>query len=133
MGANIGGIYGAQLFRQDDRPHYLRAFSVACAIVAFGVACAVGRYVVGDVVLRRRQRRESIEGGTGSSSGGDVRVHGTPRVAITASNDNAETDGDTDEIRKIDVVVREGGELRVVDSAASGQASEMGMGTSKRR
>jgi hypothetical protein len=56
MGANIGGIYGAQLFRADDRPKYHRGFSIGCAIVAFGVACAVFRYVVGgDVKSRRNQ------------------------------------------------------------------------------
>ncbi|KAF1347342.1 MFS general substrate transporter [Lizonia empirigonia] len=29
MGANIAGIYGAQIFREDDRPRYRRAFAVA--------------------------------------------------------------------------------------------------------
>lgn len=49
MGANIGGIYGAQLFRADDSPRYRRGFGVASAIVAFGVICAVCRFVFGGV------------------------------------------------------------------------------------
>ncbi|PNS18223.1 hypothetical protein CAC42_7592 [Sphaceloma murrayae] len=53
MGANIAGIYGAQIFRSDDRPRYRRAFSVNCAILAFGLACAVFRYA--DDWLRRRR------------------------------------------------------------------------------
>lgn len=53
MGANIAGIYGAQIFRQDDRPRYRRAFSINCAILAFGLSLALVRYV--DDVLRRRR------------------------------------------------------------------------------
>jgi len=43
-GANVAGIYGAQLFREDDEPRYRRAFSVNCAILAFGLALAIFRY-----------------------------------------------------------------------------------------
>lgn len=116
MGANIGGIYGAQLFRSDDNPRYYRAFSVACAIIAFGVVCAVGRLVVGDAMSRRRQAKRALSSDEGH--------HGAPRVATgisTSSNDNAAetTDCETDEIRKSDVMVRDGGELRV-DSAGGG-------------
>lgn len=45
MGANIAGIYGAQIFREDDRPQYRRGFSVACAILAFGLVLALVRYI----------------------------------------------------------------------------------------
>ena len=135
MGANIGGIYGAQLFRSDDKPHYFRAFSVACAIIAFGVLCAVCRFVIGDVMLRRRMRQLHEAGGALSTS--DEGRHGAPtRVATAFSSDgNAETtDGETDEIRKSDVIVREGGELCVVDSAggAGGRSSEMQMKIGRR-
>jgi hypothetical protein len=81
MGANIAGIYGAQIFRRDDRPHYRRAFAVACAVLAFGlvvaVACAVlafglvvavGRYV-SDKVRGRKKARQVDDG---SSSDGEV-------------------------------------------------------------
>lgn len=57
MGANIAGIYGAQIFRQDDRPRYRRAFSVACAVLAFGLVLAIVRYL-DDVVRRRRKARQ---------------------------------------------------------------------------
>lgn len=57
MGANIAGIYGAQIFRQDDRPRYRRAFSVACAILAFGLGLAIIRYI-DDIWHRRRNARK---------------------------------------------------------------------------
>lgn len=60
MGANIAGIYGAQIFRSDDKPKYRRAFSIACAVLAFGIVLAIIRYL-DDLRRRRRQaRRASI-------------------------------------------------------------------------
>lgn len=53
MGANIAGIYGAQIFRQDDRPRYRRAFSIACAVLAFGLLLAIIRWGY-DIIMRRR-------------------------------------------------------------------------------
>jgi hypothetical protein len=63
MGANIAGIYGAQIFRQDDRPRYRRAFSVNCAVLAFGLILAIFRYI-DDLRTRRRtkERRFSAIG-----------------------------------------------------------------------
>lgn len=60
MGANIAGIYGAQIFREDDRPRYRRAFSVACAILAFGLILAIIRYI-DDIVRRRRNATKAAE------------------------------------------------------------------------
>lgn len=57
MGANIAGIYGAQLFRQDDRPRYRRGFAINIAIVAFGLGLAVIRYI--DDRRRKVRRRRS--------------------------------------------------------------------------
>ena len=54
-GANMAGIYGAQIFREDDEPRYRRAFSVACAILAFGLSLAIFRYL-DDVRRKVRQR-----------------------------------------------------------------------------
>lgn len=68
MGANIAGIYGAQIFRQDDRPRYRRAFSVACAILAFGLVVAIIRYV--DDKIRKRRKARQIE--DNSSSDGEL-------------------------------------------------------------
>lgn len=59
MGANIAGIYGAQIFRSDDKPLYRRGFSVACAVLAVGLAIAVFRFV-DDVIHRRRKRNQEI-------------------------------------------------------------------------
>lgn len=53
MGANIAGIYGAQIFRQDDRPRYRRGFAVAIAVLAVGLVLAIGRFL--DDRLRRRR------------------------------------------------------------------------------
>ena len=68
MGANIAGIYGAQIFRQDDRPRYRRAFSIACAVLAFGLILAIVRWGY-DILTRRRNggRRRSV-GNVGSDS-----------------------------------------------------------------
>lgn len=54
-GANTAGIYGAQIFREDDEPRYRRAFSVACAILAFGLSLAIFRFL-DDVRRKVRQR-----------------------------------------------------------------------------
>jgi hypothetical protein len=120
MGANIGGIYGAQLFRADDKPHYHRAFSIGCAIIAFGVACAVLRFVIGDIMPRRKQQRQQRnlggEGDTGEMRLSSEDIHGHPGHGAAMmraptcdtypdenedENENAEieTDGDTDETR----------------------------------
>lgn len=70
MGANIGGIYGAQLFRADDSPRYRRGF---------GVICAVCRFVLGDVFVRRhrwtKQKQSDVRGGhlEGGDGGEDDR------------------------------------------------------------
>ena len=53
MGGNIAGIYGAQIFRQDDRPLYQRGFAVNISILVVGLLLAVARLV--DDVLRRRK------------------------------------------------------------------------------
>ncbi|KAK5103979.1 hypothetical protein LTS08_003403 [Lithohypha guttulata] len=58
MGANIAGIYGAQIFRQDDRPRYRRAFSIACAVLAVGLVLSIVRYL-DDIVRRRKSAKNS--------------------------------------------------------------------------
>ncbi len=57
MGANIAGIYGAQIFRQDDRPRYRRGFSINIAVLTLAVVLAAIRYA-DDVVRRRRSARQ---------------------------------------------------------------------------
>ena len=53
MGGNIAGIYGAQIFRRDDRPLYKRGFAVNIAILVVGLTLAVGRYI--DDIIRRKK------------------------------------------------------------------------------
>ncbi|KAI9765524.1 MAG: hypothetical protein M1840_007350 [Geoglossum simile] len=59
MGANIAGIYGAQIFRQDDRPRYRRGFGIDIAVLVLGLSLAAVRYV--DDVLRRRRNAGQIQ------------------------------------------------------------------------
>ncbi|EXJ61617.1 hypothetical protein A1O7_02045 [Cladophialophora yegresii CBS 114405] len=85
MGANIAGIYGAQIFRSDDKPRYRRAFSVNIAVLAFGLALAIWRYT-DDRLLRRKGRRQSTLGPVKSQSRSqsmsvqDSEKTGTPPV-----------------------------------------------------
>ncbi|KAM3531314.1 hypothetical protein NHJ13051_000882 [Beauveria bassiana] len=58
MNANIAGIYGAQIFRSDDKPLYRRGFSVAIAILSFGFVLSVTRWL--DERLRLRRKRQSL-------------------------------------------------------------------------
>lgn len=59
MGANIAGIYGAQIFREDDRPRYRRGFSINIAVLTIGLSLAAVRYV--DDLLRRRRNAGQIQ------------------------------------------------------------------------
>ena len=59
MGANIAGIYGAQIFRQDDRPRYRRGFSINIAVLTVGLSLAVVRFV--DDLLRRRRNARQLQ------------------------------------------------------------------------
>jgi len=67
MGANIAGIYGAQIFRADDRPFYRRGFSIAIAVLAVGLTLAIVRYV--DEFLRRRRGTVVVASEEGDSAG----------------------------------------------------------------
>jgi hypothetical protein len=59
MGANIAGIYGAQIFREDDRPRYRRGFSINIAVLTVGLSLAAFRYV--DDLLRRRRNARQMQ------------------------------------------------------------------------
>lgn len=45
MSANIGAIYGAQIFQADDKPRYRRAFATNIGLLAAALSLAAGRYV----------------------------------------------------------------------------------------
>lgn len=58
MGANIAGIYGAQIYRSEDKPRYRQAFTLCIAVLAFGTLCAIIRKV--DEILLRRKNATAI-------------------------------------------------------------------------
>ena len=70
MGANIAGIYGAQIFREDDSPRYRRGFTVDIAIVAFGLGLAIIRFV-DDKLWQRRQANRLDNEALGSQDEND--------------------------------------------------------------
>ncbi|KAF2723171.1 MFS general substrate transporter [Polychaeton citri CBS 116435] len=76
MGANIAGIYGAQIFRKDDSPRYRRAFSVSCAVLAFGLTLAIFRFV--DDLIRRRKKLPTGPAGESDESLGTENTAALP-------------------------------------------------------
>ena len=72
MGANIAGIYGAQIFRQEDRPFYRTGFSINIAVLATGLVIAIVRYA-DDVIRRRRRSREEVLQAESASDEGQVK------------------------------------------------------------
>lgn len=59
MAGNIAGIYGAQIFREDDNPLYRRGFNIGIAILATSCFLAIIRYIDSKVVIRRQNRGEA--------------------------------------------------------------------------
>jgi hypothetical protein len=59
MGANIAGIYGAQIFRQDDRPRYRRGFGINIAVLSVGLTMALFRFL--DDLRRRRRSAGQVQ------------------------------------------------------------------------
>ena len=80
MGANMAGIYGAQIFRQDDRPRYRRAFNVNIGILAFGLSLALARFI--DDKFRRRKAPKQSE--TESESESSTYNDGVLKAAVPA-------------------------------------------------
>jgi len=58
MGANIAGIYGAQIFRSDDRPLYRRGFAINLAVLSTAITLVIVRYI--DDIIRRRKVRGQL-------------------------------------------------------------------------
>lgn len=75
MGANIAGIYGAQIFRADDKPLYRRGFSIAIGVLTFGLAVAIVRYI--DDRLRGRRNAGRLQAET--EKGGSKTI---PQTAV---------------------------------------------------
>ena len=45
MGANIAGIYGAQIFRSEDKPLYISGFTINLAILSTAIVLASVRLI----------------------------------------------------------------------------------------
>ncbi|KAK3328738.1 major facilitator superfamily domain-containing protein [Apodospora peruviana] len=65
MGANIAGIYGAQIFRSEDKPLYLRGFTINLAVLSTALLLAIGR-LIDDVIRRRRNKAVQLANESGS-------------------------------------------------------------------
>ena len=84
MGGNIAGIYGAQIFRQDDRPLYQRGFAVNISILVAGLLLAVVRFV--DDFLRRRKGAQIQEAATDTDNNpNDEKAESLDQPAETQS------------------------------------------------
>ncbi|OAA43828.1 alternative sulfate transporter [Metarhizium rileyi] len=59
MNANIAGIYGAQIFRSDDKPLYQRGFTVAIVVLAVGLLLAISRW--SEDFLHRRRKASALK------------------------------------------------------------------------
>jgi hypothetical protein len=68
MGANIAGIYGAQIFRADDKPKYRRGFSINIAVLVVGLSLATLRYIDDRIRRRRYARQVQIESASDHNS-----------------------------------------------------------------
>lgn len=82
MGANIAGIYGAQIFRADDKPLYRRGFGIDIAVLIVGVVLAIVRFSDGWIQKRRGARQEvlaAVDSGSEHNSQEDEKS-GIPRV-----------------------------------------------------
>lgn len=66
MGANIAGIYGAQIFRSDDKPKYRRGFTINNAVIATALLLAITRFF-DDRVLRKKRRAQALAEGSNES------------------------------------------------------------------
>lgn len=100
MGANMAGIYGAQIFRSDDAPRYRRAFVIGIVVLAVGTAAATIREMdeilpsvllkvrgilpssissrLDKVVLRREQAARASEVDSSTSESEDLKAPAIP-------------------------------------------------------
>ncbi|KAI5195570.1 putative MFS transporter [Aureobasidium subglaciale] len=70
MGANIAGIYGAQIYQASDKPRYRTAFNVSISVLAAGLALAVIRFL-DDKLRRKKVKNQVSESETGSEAYSD--------------------------------------------------------------
>lgn len=99
MGANIAGIYGAQLYQKKDKPRYRNAFTIALAVLAFGAVLATVRKI--DEIINgkkgsgiQKEEEDSSDEGTFD----DVRAvpaDGIPAPALIDGRGRASLSGTT--------------------------------------
>lgn len=90
MGANIAGIYGAQILRSDDSPLYRRGFTINCALLSLAIVLSLIRFV--DDRIRRKknpQLGDSVEQGSNSDDGsaGEKIAHAAARTVQVKVDD----------------------------------------------
>ncbi|KAG8164240.1 hypothetical protein KVR01_006158 [Diaporthe batatas] len=61
MAGNIAGIYGAQIFREEDNPLYRRGFNIGIAILATSFCLAIVRYIDSKFLIRRQKRQDTAD------------------------------------------------------------------------
>lgn len=81
MGANIAGIYGAQIFRPDDKPRYRRGFSINIAVITLALTLAVVRFI--DDLWRRRRNGGQLP----DPSSSEHNSHDEDDVKVVPSSD----------------------------------------------
>lgn len=59
MAGNIAGIYGAQIFREEDNPLYRRGFNIGIAILTTSCCLAIIRYIDSKFLIQRQKRKEA--------------------------------------------------------------------------
>lgn len=96
MGANIAGIYGAQIFRQEDRPFYRRGFTINIAVLASGLALAIFRY--SDDVIRRRRGHNQIQQAESASDEAEAKGGEDGVIAGQEVSRDAKTEGGIKEV-----------------------------------
>jgi predicted MFS family arabinose efflux permease len=82
MGANIAGIYGAQIFREDDKPLYRRGFGGNVGILAAAVFLALVRYLDD----KRRRRKAVLDAVEAAPESGSETVEGSAEKQVGAAN-----------------------------------------------
>lgn len=82
MGANTAGIYGAQIFRADDKPKYRRGFSINIGVLSLALTLATVRFIDDRLRARRaRGRQNSVAESDSSSSEEQAGSAGSPAAS----------------------------------------------------
>ncbi|TLD33169.1 hypothetical protein PspLS_00197 [Pyricularia sp. CBS 133598] len=61
MSANIAAIYGAQIFQEDDKPNYRRAFALCIGLLGLSLVVATGRYLLERYRGKSQERATEVQ------------------------------------------------------------------------